>query len=361
VSALPDAAARHPSLQALLDVQGGVVTTAQLREILGKEGLRRAIRRQVWIPVHRGAYCPRSLGDAAGSDARLEHRLQCASRLAVSSHDLVISHGSAALLHGLTMLDDHRGPPELTLVRPPGTPLAHVRGWHAAGLPPDHRQQLHGLPVTTRARTVADLARRLPRPAGVVLADAALRDGVDRAAVLNVLSRCTGWPGTATAIATVLFADGRAESVLESLARVWLADAGLPAPDLQARFCEPADGRFVARVDFFWPQHRTVCEVDGRAKYKEAAEPPQRSTDDEPGDAVWREKVREDALRDFGLEVVRGYWSDGRDGGGALAARVRRAFDRAALRADTPSYGLLRAPLTVASRTPEPGSGPLRA
>jgi hypothetical protein len=342
MSALPEAAVGQPPLHALLGVQGGVVTTAQLREAVGKDGLRRAVRRKAWVPVQRGAYCPRSLRDAAVTDPRLEHRLQCAARLVVSSHDLVVSHGSAAVLHDLTMLDDHRGPPELTLVRPPGTPAAHVRGWHAAGLRPDHRLRLHGLPVTTRARTVADLARRLPRPAGVVLVDAALGDAVDRSAVLEVLSRCTGWPGTAQAVSTVLFADGRAESALESLARVWLADAGLPAPDLQTAFCDACNGRFLARVDFFWPQHRTVCEVDGRAKYSEPGDVTKRAKDDEPGNALWRAKVREDALRDLGLEVVRGYWSDRRDGGRALAERVRRAFDRAALRADAPTYGVLR-------------------
>ena len=342
MSALTETAAGQPSLQALLGLQGGVVTTAQLREVVGRDGLRRAVRRKTWVQVHRGAYSPRSLRDAAASDPRLEHMLQCASRLVLSSHDLVVSHASAALLHNLTLLDNHGGPPQLTLVRPPGTPPAHVRGWHAASLPPEHRQRLHGIPVTTRARTVADLARRLPRPAGVVLTDAALREGVDRAAVLDVLSGCTGWPGTATAVSTVLFADPRAESALESLARVWLADAGLPAPDLQPSFCDPWDGRFVARVDFFWPQHRTVCEVDGRAKYGDAGDAPRRAEYGEPDDALWCEKLREDALRDLGLEVVRGYWTDGRDAGGALAGRVRRAFDRAALRADAPTYGLLR-------------------
>jgi hypothetical protein len=126
----------------------------------------------------------------------------------------------------------------------------------------------------------------------------------------------------------VTFADRRAESALESLARVWFADAGLPAPDLQTTFCHPQNGDFVARVDFSWLQHRTVCEVDGRAKY------------DRAGDVLWREKLREDALRDLGLEVVRGYWLDRSDGGAALAERVRRAFARAAVRSDAPVYGL---------------------
>jgi hypothetical protein len=88
-----------------------VVTAAQLRAALGSDGLRRAVRAGEWATVHRAAYCPRELRDAAATDARLAHQLQCAARLVTSSADLVVSHGSAALLHGLRLLEDHRGSP----------------------------------------------------------------------------------------------------------------------------------------------------------------------------------------------------------------------------------------------------------
>jgi hypothetical protein len=58
-------------------------------------------------------------------------------------------------------------------------------------------------------------------------------------------------------------------------------------------------------------------------------------------DALWQEKLREDTMRDLGLEVARGYWSDGRSQGRSLVERVRRAFERAALRQDPPAYGVL--------------------
>lgn len=323
--------------QELAAAQGGVLTRTQLRASLGADGVRRSIRSKDWQLVCRGVYAHREVREAARTDPRLQHRLDCAARILLSHRDLVVSHFSAALLHRLRLLDAYDGAAQLTLARPVGTRPAHVSGLLAAGLPLAHRETLDGVPVTTKPRTVADLARTLGRPAAVVMADAALRAGVARLEVLDVLATCGGWPGIQNAIDVVMFADRRAESALESLARVWFSEAGLPAPQLQVRLCHASDGLFVGRVDFFWPQHRTVCEVDGRVKYQDR--------EDEPRTGVlWQEKLREDTMRDLGLEVARGYWSDGRSQGRSLVERVQRAFARAAVRQDAPTYGVLRSP-----------------
>lgn len=313
-------------LEGLAAAQGGVVTAQQLRDDLGPAGLRRAVRAGAWRLVHRGTYAPAAL--VARADPVLAHRLQCAAQVLLSERELVVSHGSAALLHGLRLLEAYDGPAQLTLVRPDGAPPAHERLPLASGVPLAHRTVLEGVPVTTRPRTVADLARTTSREAAVVMADAALRDGLDRLDLLEVLAACRGWPGAAEATDLLVFADRRAESALESLARVWFARAGLPGAQLQVKLCRAEDGRFVGRVDFFWPQHRTVCEVDGRVKYTDGA-------------VLWQEKLREDALRDLGLEVVRGYWADRPQHGRALVERLERAFTRAARRTDRPSYGVL--------------------
>jgi hypothetical protein len=49
-------------------------------------------------------------------------------------------------------------------------------------------------------------------------------------------------------------------------------------------------------------------------------------------------------MRDAGLEVARGYWSDRPDHGRAFVERVRRAMARGAARTDVPTYGVLRDP-----------------
>ena len=93
---------------------------------------------------------------------------------------------------------------------------------------------LYSLPVTTVARTVADLARTLPFMDAVAVADSALnQEKTTKPEILQVLEKCNGWPGVRQARRALEFADDRAESPLESAARVVFAEAGLDPPELQ--------------------------------------------------------------------------------------------------------------------------------
>ena len=103
----------------------------------------------------------------------------------------------------------------------------------------------------------------------------------------------------------------------ESRSRVAIARAGLPVPELQRPVLH-AGG--TASADFGWPQHRTVGEFDGKAKYQRMLRPGQT-----PADAVYEEKLREDAIRAQGWEVVRWHWADLRDFA-PTAASIRDRF-----------------------------------
>jgi hypothetical protein len=94
--------------------------------------------------------------------------------------------------------------------------------------------------------------------------------------------------------------------------------APLPAPRLQAEL-RGVDGRFLARVDFYWPDLGVVGEADGRQKYTD--------------DALWQEKLRQEALSDRGLVIERWGWSVARRSA-VLRERLERAFRRAALLRD---------------------------
>ena len=146
----------------------------------------------------------------------------------------VASYHSAAQLHRLSLLAP---PPTATVT----LTLPLTRKWnrakpadvvfHASDLPKEHVTRLYNLPVTTVARTVADLARTLPFTDAVVVADSALNQekatkpelAADPAAI------AAGWPGVRQARRAIEFADERAESPLESAARVVFAEAGLDA------------------------------------------------------------------------------------------------------------------------------------
>ena len=145
--------------------------------------------------------------------------------------------------------------------------------------------------------------------AGIVIPDV-----VERAALDAALRRAVGWPGVPDARRVVAFADARSESVGESRSRVAIALAGLPSPQLQWPVFL---GRTTAYTDFAWPAQRTVGEFDGKVKYGRLLRPGQS-----PGDVVYAEKLREDAIRAEDWEVVRWTWADLHDFTDT-AARIR--------------------------------------
>ncbi|MFC4949390.1 hypothetical protein [Pseudonocardia sp. GCM10023141] len=188
-----------------------------------------------------------------------------------------------------------------------------------ATLQADEVVQRGGLWVTSAGRTVVDVARTVPFEQAVVTADAALATGkVDRAALDVALHAVVGWPGAPAARRALAFADAGAESVGESRSRVAINKAGLPPPVLQ---WEVRDQQGVSHwVDFGWPEFRTVGEFDGQIKYGRLLRP-----GEEPGDAVFREKVREDEIRATDLGMVRWIWDDLADFA-PVAARLRERF-----------------------------------
>jgi hypothetical protein len=179
-----------------------------------------------------------------------------------------------------------------------------------------------GIAVTDVARTALDLARSLPFEAGVVVLVAALHEGLLlREVIEQRLFDIVGTRGSRHAARVVRFADGRSESVGESRSRVVLNEIGLAPSTLQLEIRRP-DGAFVGRTDFAWEDQRVVGEFDGRIKYGRLLRPAQ-----DPGDAVFEEKRREDAVREEGWEVVRWTWSD-LTVPDRIGERVRRAQER---------------------------------
>jgi hypothetical protein len=252
------------------------------------------------------------------------HRLLIRATLAGLRRPAVVSHQSAAVLHGLPLWDVPLDRVHITRRPHAWNDTSAVLSCHVARLRDDEVMDVDGVAVTGPIRTALDLARSLPYEAAVVALDAALRSGVLSHDQLRARSfDIAGTPGSRSAARAIAAADGRSGSVGESRSRVMLHRWKLPPSALQFEV-RSAGGLLVGRTDFAWEADRLVGEFDGRIKYGRLLRPGQ-----DPGDAVFEEKLREDAIRDEGWNVVRWVWADLRQPD-RLAARVRRARERPA-------------------------------
>ncbi|TCC16185.1 type IV toxin-antitoxin system AbiEi family antitoxin domain-containing protein [Kribbella speibonae] len=275
--------------------------------------LRQRVRTGQWLRMSFNSYVdPRAWPDEPPWEraARLHllHVRMASERLG----DVVVSHQSAALLHGLPVWGTDLSRAHFTR-RASGRPrtgrgVQVHRGRPAA----DEVVELGGLHVTSVDRAIVETACTTSYEVGVVLADAALRRLTTGERLAAVVRRHRHWRGVPAAQAAVLFADGRSESVGESRFRVLLANHGLPTPELQVEIRD-TDGRLIGRVDFLLAGV-LIVEFDGAMKYGENA-----------ADAVLAEKWREDRLRERGFGVLRFGWAD-LDHPHDTAARIRRAL-----------------------------------
>lgn len=265
------------------------------------EEIARLARGGQWSRVRRGAYVDGQL--PAGATAR--HALLVAATLRQLRRPAVVSHQSAAVLLGMPLWGARLDRVHVTRRPPASTQATGPLCCHVARLADDEVTSVDGIAVTDVARTALDLARSLPFEAGVVVLDAALHEGLlDRAQVETRLLDIAGTRGSRHAARVVRFADGRSESVGESRSRVVLHQLGLPPSALQLEI-RRADGALLGRADFAWEDERVVGEFDGRIKYGRLLRPGQ-----DPGDAVFEEKRREDAIREEGWGVLRWTWAD---------------------------------------------------
>lgn len=202
------------------------------------------------VPVHRGVY-------ALGSPPRSRAAHFMAAVLAAGDA-AAISHVSAAHLHGLLPGETartHVTTPARAGQRP-GLVVHHREPWQAG-----ERRTVEGIPCTSVARTLTDLAatepaRRLER----AVEQAEVLQIFDRRALEGALERRPG----ARALRDVLAGFGRSTMTRSELEEAFLAlvrSAGLPQPELNVSVAL-GDGRF-AEIDALWREPRLAVELDG--------------------------------------------------------------------------------------------------
>jgi very-short-patch-repair endonuclease len=220
----------------------------------------------------------------------------------------ILSHFAAAALWAIVQWDDRH--PEVTI---PGTALRRHRGLRV------HRTRelsardiaIHdGIPVTSPARTLVDLASILPYQP--------LRSAVRRAQVLgranvpqlaSALGRAGRRPGVAKLRRIIATGPAPTRSELEDVVLDLILGSGLAHPEVNKPLL--IDGRRVI-PDFCWPEQRLVLEADGAAWHDK---PIARADDAE----------RQALLEAHGERVIRVTWGQAVTQPNQTLARLRAA------------------------------------
>lgn len=285
----------HPQLRAIADARLGVFTSREALEAGYRvEDVRAALGTRRWVRLRKGVYI--AADDVSMIDPRQRHLVDCLAVLLCLGTGPVLSHASAARLHDLivprsesrevraTAVDQWRRGRGYRVARA-ALPDADVLPWLAFG-------------TTSVARTLVDCSREWPLTDSVIAIDAAVQSlQIDRAALHRAVLAGTHRVGIAGAARALDLSDGRAESPLETRGRLALLSAGLPRPELQVEIHDGAG--FIGRVDAWYAEAAVAIEFDGRVKYLDPR------TGSSSGEVLWKEKRREDRMRDVGVCVVR--------------------------------------------------------
>jgi hypothetical protein len=236
----------HADAIALLDKAGGFATTAQLLTVMTRQQLDVQVKNgrlvRVWYGVY-AAHEPNLLGRLAALDILMgRHAVACM--------------GTAAVLHGFDTENTtavHVLDPGVRM-RPTLGLMVHQR----IGAP---LQRVQGRLATAPAWTAVEVARQLRRPRALATIDAALRSmRCTRQEIESAVTEQRGRRGIVAVRDLLPFADGRAESAMESEARLVMIERRLPLPELQYPICGH-DGE-LWRVDFAWPEVCLAAEYE---------------------------------------------------------------------------------------------------
>lgn len=230
--------------------------------------------------LHPGVY---AVGHAALSTEGRYLAAVCAG-----GPDAALSHRSAAACWGLLRVQP-RAAVDVTTARRSRKPAPGVLLHRTRRLAGEEVTRRAGVPVTSVARTVLDLAdcvtlHELER----CVHEAAVLRILAPAELTAVLARANGRRRLATLRALLEEPPAPTRSALEDRFLALCRDAGLPSPEAGVRLAG-------MEVDFLWPSHRLVVEVDGFAFHGTRA-------------AFERDRRRDAALARAGHRVARFSW-----------------------------------------------------
>ncbi len=289
-------------------LQGGVISLDQLRdEGVSRKAASKRAKAASLHRIHRGVY---TVGHRSVSRTTL---LRAA--LLACGEGAVISHGTAAALHGLW--DKWPRLIDVTVPVEAGRKIDGIRCRRCRYPASEEIEVRNGITCTTVARTLVDLA-------GMV-GLATLKKSVGRAAILKRLDlqaidlaiynakRRRGLKMLELALLPYRTRDGKVPDVrsdFETLVLPELLDIGLPRPRCNAPLHLEGE-RFL--VDFLWEKERVIVETDGRETH-------------ETPEAFQSDRRRDQFLASAGYRVFRITWDQIHGEREAVLDRVSRAL-----------------------------------
>jgi len=306
------ASAREPDreLWRVAARQHGVVSRAQLERVgLTRSAVAHRLRTGRLWRLHRGVY-------AVGRPDLSSEGRWIAAVLACGP-SAVLSHGSAAALWDLRAersgSNHHVAVPSQSGRSPSRGRRPHAIVTHrCATLGAGDVTRRRGVPVTTLARTILDVAPGLgDRALRSVLREAEYRHRLD----LGILRRSLDGAGSSSkhgrlrrALDVWTPGIGKTESELEAEFLALCARTRLPLPEVQQRI-----GRY--RADFVWPDRALVVETDGYEAHQGRV-------------AFSDDRAKDRALRAAGYAVLRFTWGEVVSAPDAVVRELRAALEQ---------------------------------
>lgn len=302
---------------ARLQSQHGLVTAAQLvRAGLGPHDIDRLASTGRLIRLRRGVYVD---ADAwTGLDPFRQQPLvrMRAAQMSLTSSTYVFSHDSSAIALRMGAPDPRTALVHVSRAKVHGDAVRAGVKHHLAPYLSDDIVEVDGLRVLGLARTALDMVREHGRAAGLAACDSAMRQGVTRAQLRDVLGRMKDWPHSRCMRWCIEHADPLAETYLESLVRDFVLELGIGRPQLQFGL---TDGTTTAFADIIVKRH--LFEADGGLKYQ-----PDNPAAILPTTVLLMEKNRQDFLTGFKLGMSRLTYVDLLAGRRAALARAAREY-----------------------------------
>jgi predicted transcriptional regulator of viral defense system len=246
----------------LAGTQHGVVSRRQLLEVgVSSSMIEGRLAAGMLIPLHRGVYA------VGHRELRTEGHWLAA--VLACGPGAALSHRDAAALHELR--PSNRPRIDVTTTRRGLTGSPGIEIHHSSLLNAQDVTSVAGIPVTTVARTLVDLANVVPRDSlAKALREAEYRNVIDMGELRDVMHRTRTRHGRGHANLKAVLEEHRlrgtqlTRSVLEERFLALCDRHGLPRPRTNF-YIGPHE------VDACWPDHRLAVELDGWGRHRIAS------------------------------------------------------------------------------------------